>query len=143
MVIDPRRDVDDYLRLARENMVGINSLRALGLVGLHVKPTHCAANFAGGLLFGVGLGLLGYYPGTGVAALGQGNLDAVACILGLLLGSYAYAETSGYIASTIKKSGNRGRIMLPDLVGVSLVVFLATFVPFLVLALFVVARFAP
>lgn len=78
-----------------------------------------------------------------MAALGQGNLDAVACILGLLLGSDAYAETSGYIASTIKKIGNRGRIKLPDLVGVTLVVFLAAFVPFLVLALFVVARFAP
>jgi hypothetical protein len=124
-------------------MLGIFSLRALGLVELHVKPTHYAANIAGGLLFGAGLGLLGYCPGTGVAALGQGNLDAIAGILGLLVGSYGYAETSGYLSSTIKKIGNRGRIMLPDLVGVRLLVFLAAFVPFLVLGLFVVAQFAP
>lgn len=124
-------------------MLGIFSLRALGLVELHLKPTRYAANIAGGLLFGVGLGLLGYCPGTGVAALGQGNYDAVAGILGLMAGSYLYAETSGYLGSTIQKIGNRGRIMLPDLLGVRLVVFLAVFVPLLVLALFLMARLAP
>jgi len=39
-------------------MLGIFALHARGLVKLHVKPTHYAANVAGGLLFGVGLGLL-------------------------------------------------------------------------------------
>lgn len=124
-------------------MLGIFSLRALGLVELHVKPTHYAANIAGGLLFGVGLGLLGYCPGTGVAALGQGNYDAIAGILGLMAGSYLYAETSGYLGSTIQKLGNRGRIMLPDVLGMRLAVFLAVFVPLLVLALFVMAQLAP
>lgn len=124
-------------------MVGIFSLRALGLVELHVKPTHYAANIAGGLLFGVGLGLLGYCPGTGVAALGQGNYDAIAGIVGLMAGSYLYAETSGYLGSTIQKMGTRGRIMLPDLMGMRLAVFLAVFVPVLVLALFVMMQLAP
>lgn len=124
-------------------MVGIFSLRALGLVELHVKPTRYAANIAGGLLFGVGLGILGYCPGTGVAALGQGNYDAIAGILGLMAGSYLYAETSGYLGSTIQKIGNRGRIMLPDLLGMRLAVFLAVFVPLLVLGLFVMAQLAP
>jgi len=124
-------------------MLGVFSLRALGLVELHVKPTRYAANIAGGLLFGVGLGLLGYCPGTGVVALGQGSYDAIAGILGLLAGSYFYAETSGYLASTIQKIGNRGGIMLPDLLGMRLAVFLALFVPLLVLGLFVVAQLAP
>jgi len=124
-------------------MAGIFSLRALGLAELHVKPTRYAANIAGGLLFGVGLGLLGYCPGTGVAALGQGSYDAIAGILGLLVGSYLYAETSGFLGSTIQKIGNRGRIMLPDLLGMRLAVFLAVFVPLLVLGLFVIAKLAP
>lgn len=124
-------------------MLGIFSLRALGLVELHVKPTRYAANSAGGLLFGVGLGMLGYCPGTGVAALGQGNYDAIAGVLGLMAGSYLYAETSGYLGSTIQKIGTRGRIMLPDLLGVRLAVFLAVFVPLLVLVLFVMAQMAP
>lgn len=124
-------------------MLGIFSLRARGLVELHVKPTHYAANIAGGLLFGVGLGVLGYCPGTGVVALGQGSYDAVAGIVGLLAGSYLYAETSGYLGSTIKKIGNRGRIMLPDLLGMRLAAFLAVFVPLLVLGLFAIAQLAP
>ncbi|NLF54698.1 MAG: YeeE/YedE family protein [Thauera phenolivorans] len=124
-------------------MIGIFSLRALGLVELHVKPTRYAANIAGGLLFGVGLGLLGYCPGTGVAALGQGSYDAIAGILGLLAGSYLYAETSGFLGATIQKIGNRGRIMLPDLLGMRFAVFLAVFVPALVLGLFLIAQLAP
>lgn len=124
-------------------MLGIFLLRALGLVELHVKPTRYAANIAGGLLFGVGLGLLGYCPGTGIVALGQGNYDAIAGILGLLTGSYLYAETSGYLASTIEKIGNRGGIMLPDVLGIRLTVFLALFVPLLVVGLFIIAQLAP
>jgi hypothetical protein len=124
-------------------MLGIFLLRALGLVELHIKPTHYAANIAGGLLFGVGLGVLGYCPGTGVVALGQGSYDAIAGIVGLLAGSYLYAETSGYLGSTIQKIGNRGRIMLPDLLGMRLAAFLAVFVPLLVLGLFAIAQLAP
>lgn len=56
---------------------------------------------------------------------------------------YLYAETSGYVGSTIQKIGNRGGIMLPDLLGMRLAVFLAVFVPLLVLGLFVVAQLAP
>lgn len=124
-------------------MLGIFSLRALGLVKLHIKPTRYAANISGGLLFGVGLGLLGYCPGTGVAALGQGNFDAIFGILGLLVGSYCYAEISGTLSSTIEKIGNRGRIMLPELMGIRHTVFLAAFVPLLTLSLLAIARFAP
>lgn len=124
-------------------MLGIFSLHALGLVELHVKSTRYAANIAGGLIFGVGLGLLGYCPGTGVAALGQGNYDALAGILGLMAGSYVYAETSGYLSSTLQKIGNRGDIMLPDLLGMRLGVFLALFVPLLGLVLVVMEQRAP
>lgn len=117
-------------------MVGIFSMHAMGLVKLHVKPTRYASNIAGGLLFGVGLGLLGYCPGTGAAALGQGNYDATAGIAGLLAGSYLYAETSDRLGATIQKIGNRGSIMLLDLLGMRLKVFLALFVPLLLLSLF-------
>ena len=121
-------------------MVGVFSLHALGLVELHVKPTNYAANIAGGLIFGVGLGVLGYCPGTGVAALGQGNYDAIAGILGLMAGSYLFAETSGFIGSTIEKIGSRGRIMLPDLLGMKRAGFIVLFVPLLVAGLVVVVR---
>jgi uncharacterized protein len=121
-------------------MVGVFSMHAMGLVKLHLKPTHYASNVAGGLLFGVGLGLLGYCPGTGAAALGQGNYDAIAGIAGLLAGSYLYAETSARLSATIQKIGNRGGIMLPDLLGMRLTVFLTLFVPLLFVSLFALER---
>ena len=124
-------------------MVGIFAMRALGLVKLHVKPTNYASNVTGGLLFGVGLGLLGYCPGTGAAAVGQGNFDAIAGIAGLMAGSYLYAETSGYLASTIEKVGSRGRIMLPDLLSMRLTIFLVLFVPALAAVLWALDRLAP
>jgi len=124
-------------------MAGVFSMHAMGLVKLHVKPTRYASNIAGGLLFGVGLGLLGYCPGTGAAALGQGNYDAIFGIVGLMTGSYLFAETSDYLGATIQKIGNRGSIMLPDLLGMRLTVFLLIFVPLLGLSLLTLERLAP
>ncbi len=124
-------------------MIGIFSMHALGLVQLHVKPTRYAANIVGGLIFGVGFALLGYCPGTGAAALGQGNNDAIAGILGLIAGSYLYAEMSGYLDSTILKWGTRGRIMLPDLLGARLSTFIVCFVPLLGLVLLGIEEYFP
>lgn len=124
-------------------MIGIFSMHALGLVQLHVKPTRYAANITGGLIFGVGFALLGYCPGTGAAALGQGNYDAIAGIMGLLVGSYLYAEMSGYLDSTILKWGTRGRIMLPDLVGARLPIFIICFVSLLGLVLAGIEKYFP
>ena len=98
-------------------MIGVFSMHAPGFVQLHVKPTPYAANIIGGLIFGAGFALLGYCPGTGATAIGQGNYDAIVGIIGLLAGSYLYAEMSGYLDSTLLKWGTRGKIMLPDLMG--------------------------
>lgn len=124
-------------------MVGIFGLHALGLVKLHVKPTRYAANILGGLLFGAGFALIGYCPGTGAAALGQGNYDAIAGVLGLVAGSHLYAESSAALKSSVLAWGQRGGIMLPDLVRLPLGVFLAGFVPFLLAALWAIERWAP
>lgn len=97
-------------------MIGIFSMRAMGLIELHVKPTRYAANILGGLFFGVGFALLGYCPGTGAAALGQGNYDAIAGIMGMMVGSYVYAEVSGRLDRTVGMWGDCGQLTLPDLV---------------------------
>lgn len=116
-------------------MVGVFALRAVGKVRLHVKPTRYAANIAGGLIFGVGFGLLGYCPGTGSAALGQGNLDALGGILGLMAGSYVYAELSGRLGRTLEQWGNQGKLTFPELLRVPTARFLLICIPILVAAL--------
>ena len=116
-------------------MVGVFALYRLGLVKLHIKPTRYAANVLGGLVFGVGFALLSYCPGTGAAALGQGNFDALAGILGLMVGSYLYAESSGLLERTLLKWGDRGKLMLPELVGISPATFVVGFAALLVIGL--------
>ena len=122
--------------------IGIFSLYGLGLVKLHVKPTRYAANIIGGLVFGIGFGLLGYCPGTGAAALGQGNWDAISGIAGLMIGSFLFAEASGSLEKTLMKVGDRGKLMLPELVGLSLPTFLLIFLPLLIAILFAIEQYA-
>ena len=121
--------------------IGVFSMHAMGLVKLHIKPTRYAANIVGGLLFGVGFALLGYCPGTGAAALGQGNWDAIVGVLGLMAGSYLFAECSGWLGKTVMKWGDRGKLMLPELLGMRLSMFLLIFVPVLIVVLVAVDRF--
>lgn len=121
--------------------LGIFTLYAMGLVKLHVKPTRYGANIIGGLLFGIGFGLIGYCPGTGAAALGQGNWDAIPGVIGLIAGAYLFAELSSWLGKTVMTWGDRGKLMLPEVVGVSLPFFLAFFLPALVVVLFAVDRF--
>ncbi len=97
-------------------MIGVFTMHALGLVKLHPKALKVGPNIIGGLLFGVGFGLSGYCPGTGATAMGQGNYDAWFAALGLLAGSYLYAEMSRKLDRTLGKWGDRGQLMATDLV---------------------------
>lgn len=121
-------------------MVGVFAMYAMDLVKLHIKPTRYAANILGGLIFGIGFALLSYCPGTGAAALGQGNFDALAGILGLMVGSFVYAEASGLLGRTILKWGDRGKLMLPELVRMSPAVFILVFAAIIVAILVVLER---
>ena len=100
-------------------MIGIYAMHAGGLVQLHVKPTRYGANLLGGVIFGVGFALAAYCPGTSATAFGQGNYDAIAVMLGLMAGSYVFAEASGWIARTVNHWGDRGKLTFRDVFHVS------------------------
>jgi uncharacterized membrane protein YedE/YeeE len=119
-------------------MVGVLTMHHFGLVELHLKPTRYAANVIGGLIFGVGFALMGYCPGTGAAALGQGNYDAISGVFGLLAGSYLYAEASESLSKSVERWGDRGELTLPKVVGLSTRSFVLAFAPLLALALLAV-----
>jgi uncharacterized membrane protein YedE/YeeE len=122
-------------------MVGVFTMHRLGIVELHLKPTRYAANILGGLIFGVGFALIGYCPGTGAAALGQGNYDALGGILGLMAGSYLYAETSAALSRSIEKFGDRGNLTLPELINAPATAVVLVLAPLLALALVAIEQF--
>lgn len=97
-------------------MVGIYAMKAAGMVELHIKKTKLAANSLGGILFGMGFGLSAYCPGTNLAALGQGNWDALAVVAGLVVGSYLFAECSRWLKDNVEKWGDRGKLTLLDVI---------------------------
>lgn len=124
-------------------MLGVFGLLALGKVKLHVKQTRYAANVIGGIIFGVGFGLSGYCPGTGAAAVGQGNFDALGLVAGLMAGSYAFAEMSGFLGKTLQKWGDRGKLMLPELLRISPAACVAGAASIIVVVLLVLDRVTP
>ncbi|MBF0315863.1 MAG: YeeE/YedE family protein [Oligoflexia bacterium] len=95
-------------------MIGIYFLQRFHLIELQLKPTHIAANIIGGLVFGIGFAFSGYCPGTGAAALGQGNLNAIFYILGMLVGSIIFAELSKKLNNSVNKWGDKGILSLNE-----------------------------
>ncbi len=96
-------------------MVGVFTLHHFAKVNLHLQPTRLGAQIIGGSLFGAGFALIAYCPGTGAAALGQGSWDVLFGIAGLIAGSYLFAELSGWLKRTVETWGDKGKVMLPDL----------------------------
>lgn len=77
----------------------VTALGSVLLYGLHAsgvamhfspKPTYVYGVALGGILFGVGLALSGYLPGTTLMAIGEGRRDALLAIPGGLLGAAAW-----------------------------------------------------
>jgi hypothetical protein len=116
-------------------MIGVHLLDRMGILELQIKETVYGANVVGGLIFGVGFGLIAYCPGTDAAAVGQGNLDAIVGILGMMAGSYLFALASKFSGGTVSTWGKWGKMTLPDAVGLSRGVFIAIAAPVLVAVL--------
>lgn len=100
-------------------MVGIYVLYDLGMVKLSVKPMILGGVIIGAIIFGIGWGLLGYCPGTSLGALGEGRVDALWGIGGMLVGAGIYAEAYPYLKTTVLTWGDYGKITIPQVLGVN------------------------
>ena len=70
----------------------------IGQAEFHVKPLYLFATGVGGIIFGCGMSILGYCPGTLSISLGQGSLDAFWGIVGGLGGGIVYTIVYPYIS---------------------------------------------
>lgn len=122
-------------------MLGVFTLHSFAKVNLHLHPTKIGAQTIGGLLFGAGFALIAYCPGTGAVALGQGSWDVVFGIGGLVVGSYLFAELSGWLKHTVEEWGNEGKVTLPALLHIPRGAFVPVFALILVAGLFLLDRF--
>lgn len=99
--------------------IGIYLFKDLGVIKLSMKSTSIGALVVGGLLFGIGWGLLGYCPGTAGGALGEGRIDGLWGILGMLCGGALYAAIYPYMKTNIISIGNYGKISVPQIIGIN------------------------
>ena len=79
---------------------------------LDIKPLQLGGIVGGGALFGAGLAVLGYCPGTTLAAIGEGRQDAMVGALGMLAGAGLFVRAYPSIEPLIK-AGDHGKTMLP------------------------------
>ena len=100
-------------------MVGVYFLYDLGIVKLSIKSTILGGVVIGAIIFGIGWGLLGYCPGTSLGALGEGRIDALWGIGGMLVGAGVYAEAYPYLQKTVLTWGDYGKITIPQVLGVN------------------------
>ncbi|HLU38616.1 MAG TPA: DUF6691 family protein [Planctomycetota bacterium] len=100
--------------------IGIYGMQALGVeVGMHVKSATLLGNVLGGVVFGAGMVILGYCPGTALAAVGDGSRHALVGLLGMLVGGLLYAEAYPWVKANILAPVDLGKVTLPGLTGLS------------------------
>ncbi len=101
----------------------LNTEIALGIASYHVKPFVFGGIVLGGLIFGTGMAILGYCPGTLAISMGEGSLDALVGIVGGLTGGMFYTLVLPYIAPIL--GPNLGKISLNSLLGTNILFFIA------------------
>jgi hypothetical protein len=89
----------------------------LDLSEIYLVPTFVLPQFVGGLVLGIGFVVGGYCPGTSVAGIATGRIDAMVYALGMLAGLALYAEAYPAIEAWTKSTG-MGELTWPDLLGV-------------------------
>jgi len=76
-------------------MLGLWGMSLIGVIDIslvYMLPTYLLPMAVGGLIFGLGMVIGGYCPGTAAASIATGKIDAVVFIVGFLIGSMVFAD---------------------------------------------------
>lgn len=96
----------------------LGDLKLLDIGRVWIVPAFFWPQLVGGFLFGLGYLVAGYCPGTAVAALGSGRIDALVTILGMIAGSLLFAVVYPVVENFYMSSG-LGTATLPGLLGIN------------------------
>ena len=106
-------------------MVGVSVLDAFGAANFSIKPAAVISILLGGGLLGVGMGMTGYCPGSGLACAAAGRVDALASVVGMLFGALAYILINPMVQGPLDEMVNLGKQTLPEATGMSRLVWTA------------------
>ncbi|MEW6688454.1 MAG: YeeE/YedE thiosulfate transporter family protein [Pseudomonadota bacterium] len=103
-------------------MVGVAALSAIGWLDfskIYLVPTYVVPQVAAGFVFGVGFIVGGYCPGTSVAGIATGRIDAGVYAIGMLTGIFLYAESFNAFFAGWAEATPLGQVTLPAMLGVA------------------------
>lgn len=124
------------------SMSGLYLLRTLGWITFpNVPATYMVGNLVGGLVFGVGMALSGYCPGTCAAGAGEGKLDyIIPGLLGFLTGAVIFGLTYQQVFPLISGIASFGNVVIPELWDVSAFLFITLFTLISLLLFYLIDR---
>jgi len=112
--------------------VGVYAMHETGAAFLDIWPFQPAAMLIGALLFGIGIAVIGYCPGTGMAASGEGSRDAMVGIVGMITGAVVFVAGHDAFEPLALALGDWRKITIPELLDLSpwvVIAVLALIVP--------------
>lgn len=97
---------------------GVLFLHQNGHAEWHIKPATMLGVAIGAGLFGIGMVVYGYCPGTGIAATATGSVHGLVGLVGMLLGGTLYALGFPWVEKHILGVADLGKQRLPELTGI-------------------------
>ncbi len=98
----------------------------LGFASYHVKPFILIGTISGGLIFGTGMAILGYCPGTLFISVGEGSIDALIGLIGGLFGGWIYTMMVPLVQGFL--GPDFGAISLNSLIGTNWIFYMFTLI---------------
>ena len=104
--------------VAATGLCVLSDLKVLDMSKVYIIPTFFWPQLIGGALFGLGYLVSGYCPGTAVAGLASGRLDALVAMIGIGSGTLLFSVLFPWLTGFYQTS-DMGQPTLPDILGMN------------------------
>jgi len=106
--------------------IGIFSLKAVGVIpSLKLSSTPLLFSILGGFIFGIGMSVAGYCPGTALCAIAEGSRDMIIGVVGMLFGSFFFNLISPSLSSYLVQNNFASQKTAGELFAISDWAFIA------------------
>lgn len=99
---------------------GIYFLNSLDMIpSLHLSKTPILFSIIGGGIFGVGMSIAGYCPGTAIAAIAEGAKDMIFGLFGMLIGAVLFNQLSPVLRPYLEEKDSAVQETIASYFGIS------------------------